>query len=282
MVAAAQKAIDGLADLADRPAVEREGAGMDDRFLADLQRTKAERAVQGELRRARAEDRDSPASRPGGAAKVLDEAAERARVADRVSAHQRGSGDDTVGEERRSIGRKEVVLVPAEREECQRVAAVRGDQGTSPPPLADALRHALPQRAEPEVERAEDEEHGRRGRDVLDVLAGREMIAGVQHEEDARRGERAGGQEQLRGSRPIPRNVEAIAVAKERSQEERGGEGLLRVEPLEQMGDRAADHEHDRGLPGALPAARERARHPDQGGAEEECPDAGPLRHLRR
>lgn len=197
MVAAAQKAVDGLADLADRPAVERERAGMDDRFLAEQQRAKAERAVERELRRACAEDRDSPASGPGGAAKVLDEGGEPPRVADWVPAHQRGSADDPVGQECRSVGREEVVLVPAEREERERVAAVRIDQGTSASPLADALSHALPQRAEPEVQHSEGEERGRRGRDVLDILAGREMITGVEGEESAHRGERAGGQEQL-------------------------------------------------------------------------------------
>src|SRR5581483_1025638 len=111
--------------LSDGPPLEREVRRPQDRLLADEDRAEPERAIAVELRVRRAEHGEPPAVGPHERAELGQERVQLVLVPDRVAAHERGSGDDAIGEECTSRRREEVALVAPEREEGQAVAPVR-------------------------------------------------------------------------------------------------------------------------------------------------------------
>ena len=116
-----------LAHLANRAPVEREGRGVDDRFVSVVERLQSMRSVEVEPAFRCSQDRDAPVA----LVRVLDEArdqvVERARLPDRVARDDRDSADDAVGDERVVVAREEVGLVEAERERREGVGAVIAD-----------------------------------------------------------------------------------------------------------------------------------------------------------
>ena len=157
---------DGLADLADRAAVERELGRAEHRLLPDRDRAQAEPPVAVEMLLGRAEDGEAPAVRLCDAPELGEQRVELLLVADRVGADERGAGDDAVREERPPRRREEVALVAAEGEEREAVAAVRVHERASDAALADGLPRRLRDRAEPEEERREPDEEAERGERV--------------------------------------------------------------------------------------------------------------------
>src|SRR5207244_12644723 len=113
---------DRLAHLADGAALERELAGTEDRLVADLDRLQPEPLVSLEV--GGAEEREPPAVRVDDAAELGQQLVEFFLLADQVAADERAAADDAVGEECASARREEPALVPAQREERERVPTI--------------------------------------------------------------------------------------------------------------------------------------------------------------
>ena len=95
-----------LADLADRPTVERELLDVDQRLVAVVERVQAVRGVEGEPALRRAEDRDPPVACMCVRHETPQQRVEVVRRPDRVAGHDRDSTDDAVGEKRGSSSEK--------------------------------------------------------------------------------------------------------------------------------------------------------------------------------
>src|SRR5205823_14168131 len=94
--ARAAQPVHGLADLADRSALEREPSRLDDRLVTVVEGVQAVLAIEGQSVLGRAEDRDPPAPRPREVEKGTDQRREAVRRADRVAGHDRDAADDPV------------------------------------------------------------------------------------------------------------------------------------------------------------------------------------------
>jgi hypothetical protein len=119
--------VDGLADFADRPSPEREGAGVDDRLVGEVEGVQAGTAVEGQHRFARSEGADPQAVAGGEAARLPEQVGDRGGVADGVAGDQEHVALDPVCEEGLPVGAEQVLGVLAELEESERVAAVGAD-----------------------------------------------------------------------------------------------------------------------------------------------------------
>ena len=193
-VAGAVEARDGLPDLADLPAFERESIGAKDGLVAELDRAQSEPAIARELLAARPEDRDPPAVRAREPAELGQQLVELVLVPDGIAADERGACDDPVRQEGAPVRREQVALVAAQGEEGQAVAAVGLDEPPRGAPLFDGLADAGRERPEPEIERADGHHGGRRGEHVLQPVRPRVELEPGGH--PAERRERARGSEQ--------------------------------------------------------------------------------------
>ena len=118
----------GLPNLADRAACEREGAGVHDSLVAEVERAQAELLPQRPEALARAESGDPQAARLGEYAELSQQAWERLVGPDRVTGDQQDAGLDALAEEGAAVGAEEVVLVAAELEVGERVRPVPADE----------------------------------------------------------------------------------------------------------------------------------------------------------
>src|SRR5262245_27628937 len=169
-VARLRQARNGLANLPNRPALEREVGRPDHGLVADRDRSQAEAAVALDLRMRRTEDRDAPAVLVRERAKIGQEVVELVLVPHWVAADERDAADDPVREERAPGRREEPALVTAEREEGEAVAAVRLHERAGSTVLRDGLNDGLRQRAEPEEQGREAEYERERERRLGDAF----------------------------------------------------------------------------------------------------------------
>ena len=131
------------------------------------------------------------------------------------------------------------------------------------------------------MQRSHAEDDRDRGQRILPPVPGKPSSFELQRK-GGKREERCGGGEQRTDRAWVARHVETFAVAHERSEQEQAERSLLDVEPLGQMGQRDPDHERDRELPCAPPAACEQPREPDEAETEGEGEDSGGARHTGR
>ena len=115
---------DGLADLADRAAFEREAVQLDDRLVAQVDRAQPELLVQRAQLLAGAERAELEAAGVGELADLLEQAGERVTRSDGVAREQQDPVLDRVGHERPPVLVEDVVAVGPQLEERERVGAV--------------------------------------------------------------------------------------------------------------------------------------------------------------
>ena len=150
-VALLLQARDRLPDLADRPALERERPGLDDRLVAQVHRPEPELLPERAHALARAERRDSQAARLGEEAELAQQRRNRLVGADGVARDEEHARLDAVAEEGPSVRAEQVVLVAAELEVGERVVAVPPHELSRRPAKLDSREH--PRRGErPEEE----------------------------------------------------------------------------------------------------------------------------------
>ena len=114
----------GLAHLADRAALEREPAGLDDRLVTEVEAPQAERLERrcgSRAHRHRSEPQAANLRERGG---LVEQRRHRGRRPDGIAGAQHHPTFDAVPEERRAVVGEEVVLIAAELEERERVVAV--------------------------------------------------------------------------------------------------------------------------------------------------------------
>src|SRR5205085_958364 len=118
---------DRLPHLADRPSVERELRGPDDRLVAEVHGVEAETAIERNELRTRTERRDPPPCRACDPPELVEQILDLVGLADRVAADERAAVDDAVREERPSGRREQEPLVAAQREVRETVAPLVAD-----------------------------------------------------------------------------------------------------------------------------------------------------------
>ncbi len=138
-----------LAHLADRATLEREGGGLDDGFVAVVQRMEASGGVERQEPLRGAEDRDTPVARVRMLDECGDQVVEPVVRADRVAGDDCDAADDAVGEERGLVVVEEVRLVGSQDERRERVDSPRVDECTRDRALALVLADAVAPRREP-------------------------------------------------------------------------------------------------------------------------------------
>jgi hypothetical protein len=131
--------VDGLPDLANGAALERERRGLDHRLVAVVEGVEPALRVELEAALRGAEDREPPTT----LAREGDEAVEERLVGrgrpDRVAGDDRHAADHAVGEERELVVGEEVRLVGPEHERGEGVGAPGRDEVASQRPLARLL-----------------------------------------------------------------------------------------------------------------------------------------------
>src|SRR6266516_312496 len=141
--------VDGLAHLPDRPSLEREGAGLDHRLVAVVERVQAMLAIQLEAALRGPQDRDAPVAGVCELDEVRDEGPECTGCAHWVSRDDRDSAHDFVGDEGAVLVAEEVRLFRAQNEGGKRVGAPFGHEGTSEHPVERSLPNAMAPGCEP-------------------------------------------------------------------------------------------------------------------------------------
>src|SRR5205814_6229042 len=116
--------------LPDRPALQRERGGVDDRLVAEVQRAQARLPVERQQPTARADDADAQAVALGEGEGLTEKRAQRVRLADRVSGHEQHAALDAVAEEGAAVAREEVAQVATQLEEGEGVGTVGADEGS--------------------------------------------------------------------------------------------------------------------------------------------------------
>ena len=291
--------VDRLADLADRPAFERELRRLDDRLVAEIEAPQAERL---ERRRQIGADRHRTEPEPARLrerGRLLEEGRHRRRRAHRVAGAQHHPSLDAVAEERGPVVREQVLLVAPQLEERQRVVAV------PPHELGDRLANLRVRERAGRRERPEDEPGGRaesgeaeqadREREVPHLVAKvqlarlpceqRECLVDPRGRADAGRrdrngcdgdGERSDGERRhppRRGPKlhGIATNVERVPAPPEQPGAGRRQRRLLDVESLDDVEDGEAAEESERELPGDAAAAAKVEGADEQGDGGRHC-----------
>jgi hypothetical protein len=300
-VARTLQAVHGLADLADRPALEREPSRLDDRLVTVVQRVQVVLAIEVQCVLRRAEDRDAPAARPGELEEGSDERGEAIRRADRIAGHDRDAAHDLVGHERRLVVVEEVRLVAAQHERGERVGAPGRDEIACEAAVVRLERVLVAPRCKParqqqagaahaqeqdgerepfaerpgEVARALGVHADRGERRIAQRERERERLIGhhaVEPERDeAVRADRAREQQRAQGKARLPlrisRRVEVASPGQQCDGDESRGDRAVAEAVLEVQRDEE-EQDHDRELPGAPFPPRQSARGDEQREAE--------------
>src|SRR5207302_1070118 len=174
-VALLLEACHGLAHLADRPSLQREGTDLDDGLVAEVERVQAELTPEGQGPLAEAERRDVQAARLGEAAQLPEQPRDRLVRSDRITGDEEDARLDAVAEERLPVGAEEVVLVAAELEVGERVGAVPADELPGRVPrFAGRERARRRERAEHEVRAPEQQQQAGHAHGLVDAA---ELVA---------------------------------------------------------------------------------------------------------
>ena len=279
-VAGLFEARNGLPDLADRPALEREPLGVDDRLVADVERAQPCLLEDAPSRRAHAERRDPQRALLGERHDRPHQIGDGRRLSDRVARDHHHAALGAVADECRPRRVEQVVLVRAELEEGEGVGPV----------LVNELRGRMPELGIREIprrgQRTEQQVGGgqhRQDRDQLDGEPGlrqlvreaerarlpEEQVAGLAQDRaegrTRRRGERdhgegrqerAGEEQRQPQGRRADRSRLMAAVERRTARPEERGAGdrehrLLDVQALDEVEDRQGDHQRERDVQGA-------------------------------
>ena len=173
-VAGVLEPVHGLAHLANRAALEREGLDVDHRLVSVVEGMQPVPRVQRQPTLGGSEDRDPPVALVRVGDEQPQELVERLRRADRVARDDRHAAQHPVGEKRRLLRPEEVRLVGPEHERRERVHSPRAHQRRCELALAMPLEHAVPPRREPgrdDPERHRDPEQEEREREPLTEVA---------------------------------------------------------------------------------------------------------------
>ena len=119
---------DGLAHLADRAAFQAERAGIDDCLVAEIERAQAELLEQRPEWFADTDRGDHEAAGFGEDGELGEQIRDRPGFADGVAGDDEDAAFDPVAEERLPVVAEQVVLVVAQLEVRERVAAVPADE----------------------------------------------------------------------------------------------------------------------------------------------------------
>ncbi len=118
------------------------------------------------------------------------------------------------------------------------------------------LPYSLGERPEPEIKRADCEHKTQAGETVLQSVA---LVAALLEEHGEHREGREG--ERRREQRPhrtrVSPHVESAAEMQQRNEQEKPDAGLLEIQTLGKVGDRDAEDEHNREVPGPAPSMHE-------------------------
>ena len=189
-------------------AVEREGSGVDDRFVAVIERVQPVRRVERQPRLGRAEDRDPPVTRAGARDESADDSGRRSGGPIGIAGDDRDAAHDAVGEEGRLVVREEVRLVRTQDERRERVRAPGAHERARELAFALGLHHPMTPRREPAARRPRPSRRHRAGaaragtsrRTCRPSAASRR----VEPEQPAQRlAEREGSRERLVGRHPV-------------------------------------------------------------------------------
>src|SRR5262249_7387915 len=164
-VSRALRAVQGLAHLADRAAVERDRGDVQDCLVPVVQGVQPVRAVEPEPPFRRAEDGDAPVARVRVLGEAPHERVEALRRADRVAGDDGDAAGAAGGGERVAGGAEEVRLAPAQHERRERIPPPRLHERAHRLALVRLLPDAVPPWGEP---RRDD----RRGRDQAEQQHG--------------------------------------------------------------------------------------------------------------